>query len=184
MATWTIDTTHASADFSARHMMISTVRGGFKKVTGTINFDPANPSAASVEAVIDTASITSTGMEQRDQHLASPDFLDIAKFPTITFKSTKVTPHADGTTATIAGNLTIREVTREVSFEAELIGVGKNFQGQEIAGFSGHTKINREDWGLNWNMALEAGGWLVGKEITINLELEAVKVTEDAPVTA
>lgn len=184
MATYKFDTTHSAADFSARHMMISIVRGGFKNVTGTIVFDEANPAASSVEATIDTNQFTGTGLEQRDGHLKSPDFLDVANFPTITFKSTKVTPKADGTQATVTGELTIKGVTKPVSFEAELLGKGKNFQGDEVIGFSGQTKINREDWGLTWNMALETGGWLVGKEISINLEVEAVKVAETEKVTA
>jgi polyisoprenoid-binding protein YceI len=184
MATYKFDTTHSSADFSARHMMISIVRGSFKNVTGTLQYDPKNPAASSVEATINTDQFTGTGLEQRDNHLKSPDFLDIAKFPTITFKSTKVEANGDGTQAKITGDLTIRDVTKQVTFEAELLGQGKNFQGEEVLGFSGHTKINREDWGLTWNMALETGGWLVGKEITVNLEIEAVKVAETEAVTA
>jgi polyisoprenoid-binding protein YceI len=184
MTTYKLDTTHSAADFSARHMMISIVRGSFKNVTGTIQYDPANPAASSVEATIDTHQFTGTGLEQRDGHLKSPDFLDIEKYPTITFKSTKVAANADGTQATITGDLTIKDVTKPVSFEVELLGKGKNFQGEEVLGFSGHTKINREDWGLTWNMALETGGWLVGKEITINLEVEAVKVAETEKVSA
>lgn len=181
MALWNIDTAHAQANFSARHMMITTVRGSFNKITGTINFDPANPAAASVEAVIDTTSMSSTGNDQRDGHLKSPDFLDIAQYPTITFKSTKVEPNADGTQAKITGDLTIKGVTKSVSFEAELLGQGKTPFGTTVAGFNGKTKINREDFGLNWNMALEAGGWLVGKEVTIELDVEAVLATEAAP---
>src|SRR5262245_28977319 len=111
MALWNIDTAHAQASFSARHMMVTTVRGTFGNVTGKIEFDPANPAAASVEAIIQTASLGSTGNEQRDGHLKSPDFLDIEKYPTITFKSTKVEPNSDGTEAKIYGDLTIKDVT-------------------------------------------------------------------------
>lgn len=181
MALWNIDSAHAQANFSARHMMITTVRGSFNKITGTINFDPANPAAASVEAVIDTTSMSSTGNDQRDGHLKSPDFLDIEQYPTITFKSTKVEPNADGTHAKITGDLTIKGVTKPVSFDAELLGQGKTPFGTTVAGFNGKTKINREDFGLNWNMALEAGGWLVGKEVTIELDVEAILATEGAP---
>ncbi len=181
MAKWNIDTTHAQASFAARHMMITTVRGSFNKITGTIEFDPANPAAASVEAVIDTTSMTSTGVEQRDQHLQSPDFLDVANFPTITFKSTKIEPNAAGTEAKIHGDLTIKGVTRPVVLEAELLGQGKTPFGTTVAGFNGKTKINREDFGLTWNMALETGGWLVAKDITIELDVEAVLATEAAP---
>ncbi|MCA0456600.1 MAG: YceI family protein [Chloroflexi bacterium] len=181
MALWNIDTTHAQANFAARHMMITTVRGNFNKITGTINFDPANPSAASVEAVIDTTSISSTGNEQRDGHLKSPDFLDIEKFPTITFKSTKVEAAPGATEAKITGDLTIKGVTKSVVLDAEFLGQGQSPFGTTVAGFNGKTKINREDFGLNWNMALEAGGWLVGKDVTIELDLEAIKATEAAP---
>ncbi len=182
MALWNIDTAHASADFSARHMMITTVRGGFRSISGTIEYDPANPAAASVEAVIETASITSTGLEQRDNHLKSGDFLDIENYPTITFKSTKVEPTGDGTEAKITGDLTIRGVTRPVTLKAEFLGQEKSPFGTTNIGFTGTTKINREDFGLTWNMALESGGWLVGKEISITLDVEAVLVTEPAAV--
>ncbi len=174
MALWNIDTAHAQANFAARHMMITTVRGSFNKITGTINFDPANPSAASVEAVIETASMGSTGNDQRDGHLKSPDFLDIENFPTITFKSTKVEASADASTAKITGDLTIKGVTKSVVLDSEFLGQGKSPFGTTVAGFNGKTKINREDFGLTWNMALETGGWLVAKDITIELDLEAV----------
>ncbi len=177
---WNIDTAHAAANFSARHMMITTVRGSFTKITGTVDFDPANPTAASVEAVIDVNSMSSTGVEQRDQHLLSPDFLDAANFPTITFKSTKVEPTGEGT-AHITGDLTIRGVTRSVVLDAEFLGTSKSPYGHTAAGFTGSTKINREDFGLTWNVALETGGWLVGKDINITLDVEVVAATEAAP---
>lgn len=182
MAQWKIDTSHASADFSARHMMITTVRGGFRNVSGTIEYDPSNPAASSVEAVIETASITSTGLEQRDNHLKSADFLDIENYPTITFKSTEVIPTGDGTRAKVTGDLTIRGVTRPVTLNVEFLGQEKSPFGTTNIGFTGTTRINREDFGLTWNMALESGGWLVGKEISITLDVEAVLVTEVAAV--
>ncbi len=178
MAQWNIDSTHASAEFAARHMMITTVRGGFRNISGTVEFDPANPEQASVEAVIDTTSITSTGLQQRDDHLKSPDFLDIANYPTITFKSTKVEAYDGGSKAKITGDLTIKDVTRPVVLDAEFLGTGNTPFGTTVAGFTATTKINREDFGLNWNMALEAGGWLVGKDVTITLDVEVVKVVE------
>lgn len=183
MATWTLDPGHSSADFAARHMMITTVRGGFRNVTGTIEYDPANPAASSVEVVINTAEMTSTGLADRDNHLKSPDFLDVANYPTITFKSTSVKPLND-TEAEITGDLTIRDVTRPVTIKAEVLGQAKTPWGSENIGFTGTTKINREDFGLTWNMALETGGWLVGKDITISLDVEAIKVTEAAPASA
>jgi polyisoprenoid-binding protein YceI len=182
MALWNIDTAHAQASFAARHMMITTVRGTFNKITGTINFDPANPAAASVEVVIDTTSLTTTGVEQRDQHLHSPDFLDTAKYPSMTFKSTKVEPYDNGSKAKITGNLTIKDVTKPVVLDTELLGQGTTPYGTKVAGFNGKTKISREDWGLTWNMALETGGWLVGKDVTIELDVEAILATEAAAV--
>ncbi|MBZ0275008.1 MAG: YceI family protein [Anaerolineae bacterium] len=181
MATWNIDTGHTSADFAARHMMITTVRGGFKNVTGKLEYDPQNPAAASVEAVIDTTSMSSTGVADRDAHLKGADFLDIENYPTITFKSTKVEPNADGSRAKITGNLTVRNVTRSVVLDAELLGIGKSPWGDERAGFTGSVTINREDFGLTWNMALEAGGWLVAKDIKITLDVEAIRVAETIP---
>lgn len=181
MATWKLDPGHSMAEFAARHMMITTVRGGFRNVTGTIEFDPANPEASSVEAVINTNELTSTGLADRDNHLKSPDFLDVANYPTITFKSTRVKVTGENT-ADVTGNLTIRGVTRPVTIQAEYIGQAKTPWGEERAGFTGKTKINREDFGLTWNMALETGGWLVGKEVTITLEVEAILVTEQVPV--
>lgn len=182
MPVWKLDPTHTAAEFSARHMMITTVRGGFKNVTGTLVYDPQNPAASSVEAVIETSQMTSTGLDQRDDHLKSPDFLDVANYPTITFKSTKVEPNADGTHARVTGDLTIRDVTRSVVLDVEFLGQANSPFGDTRSGFHGTTKINREDFGLTWNMALETGGWLVGKDITINLDVEAILVPETAAV--
>jgi polyisoprenoid-binding protein YceI len=162
-------------------MMITTVRGGFRNVTGTIEFDPDHPGQASVEAVIQTSEITSTGLQQRDDHLKSPDFLDITNYPTITFKSTKVEPNSDKSRAKVTGDLTIRGVTRPVTLDVEYIGQVNTPFGDTRAGFTATTKINREDFGLTWNMALEAGGWLVSKDVTLSLEAEAILVTEVAP---
>lgn len=181
MTTWLIDPAHSQVSFSARHMMVTTVRGSFKSLSGTIEFDPANPAAAQVEVTIEAASID-TGVADRDNHLRSPDFLDVASFPTITFKSTRVEPQGSDR-ARIYGDLTIRGVTREVVIEAELLGQGKDpFTGSTKAGFAGRTTINREDWGLTWNVALEAGGVLVSKEIKIELDVQAVEQTVTAAV--
>ncbi len=180
MSTWTLDTAHSYANFSAKHMMITTVRGSLAVVSGTIEFDPANPAAASVEATLDATSVN-TGMGDRDGHLKSPDFLDVANHPTITFKSTKVEPTGDNT-ARITGDLTIRGTSKPVVMEAEFLGAGKDpFSGADKAGFTASTAINREDWGLTWNVGLEAGGWLVGKELKISLDVEAVKVAVATP---
>jgi polyisoprenoid-binding protein YceI len=178
MAIWNIDPAHAIAAFSARHMMVTNVRGQFQKVSGTIVYDPANPDASSVEAVIDATSMATTGNEQRDQHLLSPDFLWVEKYPAITFKSTKVAVEDNGTEGKVYGELTIRDVTRPVVLNVEKLGENVNPWGAKVIGFTATTKINREDFGLTWNMALEAGGWLVGKEIKIELDVEAALVTE------
>ncbi|MFQ3567255.1 MAG: YceI family protein [Aggregatilineales bacterium] len=181
MTTWLIDPAHSQVSFSARHMMVTTVRGSFKSLSGTIEFDPANPAAAQVDVTIEAASID-TGVADRDNHLRSPDFLDTASFPTITFKSTRVEPQGSDR-ARIYGDLTIRGVTREVVIEAELLGQGKDpFTGSTKAGFAGRTTINREDWGLTWNIALEAGGVLVSKEIKIELDVQAVEQAVAAAV--
>jgi polyisoprenoid-binding protein YceI len=180
MAQWQLDPTHSSAEFAVRHMMISTVRGGFKNVTGMIDFDPENPAAARVEATIQVNEMTSTGVADRDNHLKSPDFLDAANYPTITFKSTKVEPTGENT-ARVTGDLTIRGVTRSVVLDAEFLGVVTSPWGNKAAGFHATTRINREEFGLTWNVAIESGGVLVGKDINISLDVEAVPVAETAP---
>jgi polyisoprenoid-binding protein YceI len=179
MPQWNFDPAHTSAEFSARHMMVTTVRGTFEKVSGTLDFDPAEPEKASVEVTIDAASIT-TRVADRDTHLRSPDFLDVANYPTLTFKSTKV-ELTGGDTAKITGDLTIRGVTRPVVINAEYLGQEKNPWGVTVVGFSGTTRINREDWGLTWNVALETGGVLVSKDINIALDVEAALA--DAPAS-
>lgn len=182
MATWNIDPAHATAEFSARHMMVATVRGRFAPPTGTLEFDPANPAAAHVEATLDAASLTS-GQADRDAHLKSPDFLDVANYPTITFKSTSVNLTSD-TEGTVTGDLTIRGVTKPVTLKVEYLGSATDPWGNTKAGFTAEGKINREDWGLNWNVALEAGGVLVGKEIKLNIDAEyALVKTPEAEAT-
>lgn len=179
MAKWNIDNTHTSANFVVKHMMFTNVRGAFKEIEGTIEFDPANPTAASVEAKISTASVD-TGVADRDNHLRSADFFDAANYPYITFTSKSVKA-ANATNASVVGDLTIRGVTKEVTLEVEFSGAGKNPWGMQVAGFAGKTTINREDFGLTWNQVLEAGGVLVGKDIKIEIEAQAVLVTENQP---
>lgn len=176
MAQWKFDPAHTSVSFAVRHMMVSTVRGQFQGATGHIDFDPENPAASSVEATIDAASI-STGVADRDNHLRSGDFFDAANYPAITFRSTRVETTSE-TTARIVGDLTIRNVTRPVVLNVEYHGQNKSLYGDMRAGFTATTKINREDFGLTWNMALEAGGVLVGKEISIELDVQAILETE------
>ena len=181
MAVWKFDPTHSSAEFAARHMMVSTVRGGFRNVTGTLEFDPENIEAATVEAVINVSDMTSTGVADRDNHLKSPDFLNAAEYPTITFTSTKVEKTGENT-AEVTGDLTIRDVTRPVTIDAELLGIVTSPYGHKVAGFQGRTLINREDFGLTWNMVIEGGGVMVGKDLRISLDVEAALVPEEVGV--
>ena len=173
MAIWNIDPAHSSASFSIKHMMIAKVHGGFEKLSGTLRYDAANPAQASVEASIDAASIN-TREAQRDGHLKSADFFDVEKFPTLSFKSTKV--EADGDDLQVTGLLKIKDVSKEVVFAvegptAELKDPYGNFK----IGVSATTKIKRKDFGLTWNAALEAGGVLVGDDVTITLDVQFVK---------
>jgi len=174
--TWVIDPAHSEIQFSAKHLMISTVRGRFNAFTGTIDADENNPRAAKVDVQIDASSLV-TGEERRDTHLRSPDFLDVEKYPYLTFKSTRV-ERIDETNGKLYGDLTIRDVTKPVVLDVEYAGQAKTPWGTLSAGFNAQTKINRKDWDLNWNVALETGGWLVGDTITINIELELVKQVE------
>jgi polyisoprenoid-binding protein YceI len=170
---WQPDYGHSVIEFSARHMMLAKVRGQFEKFTISIDADDANPAAASVEVQIDAASIN-TRDANRDGHLKSPDFLDVGNYPYITFKSTSVELKSD-TEAVLHGDLTIRDVTRPVSLAVESHGLARSPWGTTNAGFSATTKINRKDWNLTWNVALETGGVLVGEEITVSIEVEFVK---------
>ena len=175
---WVIDTAHSEIQFSVKHMMISTVRGGFSKFSGTVEADEQNPTAAKVDVQIDVASIN-TRDEKRDAHLRSPDFFDAEQFPYITFTSKRV-EQLDANHGKLVGDLTIKGTTHEVALDFEFAGQAKSPWGTTSAGFSAETKINRKDWGLNWNVALETGGWLVGDQITINIEVELVKQVEQA----
>ncbi|MEQ1945911.1 MAG: YceI family protein [Bryobacteraceae bacterium] len=172
--TYTIDTAHSHAQFKVRHMMIANVRGEFSTVTGTVQFDESNPSAAMVRVILDTSTVN-TGDEQRDQHLKSSDFFDVARYPKITFESTAVTAAGPGSYV-IAGDLTIRDATRPVVLRVqELTAEQKDPWGNLRRGANAKTKINRKDFGLEWNLALEAGGFLVGDEIDITLDVELIR---------
>ena len=170
-STWHLDPAHTLVEFSGKHMMFTTVKGRFRSVRGSIELDEAHPENSLVEVEIDANSIDS-GVEYRDNHLKSADFLDVEHFPLITFKSTRITRQGD-TSAQITGNLTIRDVTREITLETELTGRGKTPQGKEAVGFEARTTLNRKDWGLTWNMPLETGGVLVGDTIKIEIATEA-----------
>jgi polyisoprenoid-binding protein YceI len=168
---WSIDPAHSLVEFSAKHMMFTTVKGRFTAITGLILDVADDPTRSSVEAEIQTASL-STGDDKRDGHLRSADFLDVETYPTVTFKSTRV----DGTRDRfhVTGDLTIRGITRQVTLDAEFQGTGKSPWGQAVAGFAAQTTINRKDFGLNWNVALETGGVLVSDTIKISLELQVI----------
>jgi polyisoprenoid-binding protein YceI len=170
---WQIDPAHSLVEFSGKHMVFATVKGRFQSVKGEVLWDEANPEASTVSVEIDVASLTS-GNEQRDGHLKSPDFLEVEKYPTITFQSVRVEPRG-ADRAKVVGNLTIRDVTRPVELEAELTGRGRSPFNTEVAGFAARTQINRKEFGLNWNVALEAGGVLVGDRIDIAIDVETVK---------
>ncbi|CAG0935247.1 hypothetical protein TFLX_04079 [Thermoflexales bacterium] len=180
--TWMIDSAHTEANFTVRHMMISNVRGRFERLSGAVEFDEAQPANTQIDVQIEVASIN-TRDEKRDAHLKSPDFFDAEKYPHLRFKSKRVEVK-DTSHAHLIGDLTIRDVTKEVSLDVEYNGSAKSPWGTTSAGFSAKTTIKRKDWGLNWNVALETGGWLVGDDVHINIELEVVKQPEAAPVAA
>lgn len=166
---WNIDPTHSTAEFSVRHLMITNVKGRFGALAGTVDYDAAAPEQAKINVTIDATSID-TRDEKRDGHLRSADFFDVEKFPTITFVSKKVTKGDDGLLAT--GDLTMHGVTKEITLEVETPSApGKDPWGNTRIGSSAHAKVNRKDWGLNWNSALEAGGVLVGEQIKITIEV-------------
>lgn len=171
VATWEADVTHTHIGFSVRHMMISNVKGEFGKYSVKVQADPKDLAKATVEATIDVKSIT-TGNGKRDDHLRSPDFFDVAKHPTMIFKSKSVKKMGKDKLK-VAGDLTIRGVTKPVTLDvAGLVGPIKDPWGNQKVGFQATTKINRKDFGLTWNKALEAGGLLVGNDVTITLDLE------------
>lgn len=168
-ASYQVDTAHTSVTFHVRHLFTK-VMGRFDKFEGKIEFDPAKPAEAKVEGSIDAASIN-TNNEKRDTHLRSKDFFDVEQFPKITFASTKVSD-VDGQRGKLHGNLTIRGVEKPVVLDVEYLGTGSDPWGNKKSGFSAKTKINRKDFGLAWNEALEAGGVLVGDEIEIEIAAE------------
>jgi polyisoprenoid-binding protein YceI len=170
--TWQIDKAHSDIVFTVRHMVITRVRGRFLKWDGTLTLDEQDWSKSHVEVAIDAASI-STNDEKRDGHLRSADFLDVEKFPQVTFKSIKVEP-GKGDKLFVTGNLTIRDVTKAVTIEVEKLGKAKDPWGNTKIAFNGKVTIEREDFGANWNQPLELGGVLVGKQAEIDLELQAV----------
>ncbi|HEX4681733.1 MAG TPA: YceI family protein [Gemmatimonadaceae bacterium] len=171
--TWTIDPTHAEVAFAVRHLMLSTVRGRFGAVAGTIQLDERNPAKSTVDVTVDVSSID-TRQEMRDNHLRSPDFFDVANHPTLRFVSKHVEGDINGEFR-VVGDLTIRGTSKEVKLEVSLQGRGRDPWGNERAGFEAKGKINRSEFGLTWNQALEAGGVAVGDEVKISIDVELVK---------
>lgn len=176
---WKIDSAHSQIHFSIRHLMIAKVRGSFDRFSGTIEFDEEHPSASTVEIEIEANSVN-TRDEQRDGHLMSPDFLDVENFPVITFKSVHV-HQIDESRGHVHGELTVRDITREVTLDVAYSGQAQNPWGATVAGFSGRATIDRRDWGIHWNQALETGGFLVGDKLNVEVELELVQQTVVEP---
>lgn len=171
--TYAIDPAHSAVHFSVRHMMLSNVRGEFTKVSGSIESDPQAPAQSKIAATIETASIN-TRDEGRDGHLKGADFLDVEKFPTITFRSKQISLH--GESAKVTGDLTIHGVTREITLDVE--GPTQEIKdpwGKQRVGASATAKLSRKDFGLTWNAALETGGVMVGDEVKITIDIEAVR---------
>ncbi len=173
---WQIDYGHARVGFTGRHLMISTVRGEFERFRGTVEFDEHDVSLSKAEILIEAASVN-TCNSQRDDHFRTADFFDVEKYPYITFKSKRVIMH-DANHGQLIGDLTIRNITREVVLEGEYGGVSQTPWNTYSAGFNLHGKVNRKDWGLNWNMVLAGGGLVAGDEITLTIDLELTRPVE------
>jgi polyisoprenoid-binding protein YceI len=171
--TWVLDPAHTRLGFSVRHAMVTTVRGQFGTFDGTLVLDGDDPANSRAEVTIQTASID-TGSADRDNHLRSPDFFDAENYPTLTFRATDVVAH-DDEDFEMSGLLTLHGVSQPVTIKAEYQGVVTDPWGNQRIGFSGDTQVNRKDFGLNWNAALEAGGVLVGEKVKIHLDVSATK---------
>jgi polyisoprenoid-binding protein YceI len=180
MSKWNFEPGHTAAEFCVRHMMVTYVRGHFKNVHGSVEYDPSNPGTGSVEVTIDAAGIW-TGEAARDDHLRSPDFLDVARFPQITFRSSRIDVQGKNDYQ-VTGDLTIRGVTRPVTLDARNLGQwqtpwwedGVDKGPKTRAGFVAHTAINRNDFGVSWNSALDHGGIVVGNIVEITIDAEAI----------
>jgi polyisoprenoid-binding protein YceI len=171
-ATWQIDPAHSNVSFSVRHMMVSNVRGEFTKVSGTVDGDEKTPTQAVINATIDATSIN-TREAKRDDHLKSADFLDVAKYPTLTFKSKRIEPSGTGQFK-VTGDLTLHGVTREVVLDvSDVTPPIKDPMGKTRAGAHASTKIDRKDFGINWSKAMDGGGLLVGNDVDISIDVEA-----------
>jgi polyisoprenoid-binding protein YceI len=178
MTTFEIDPAHTDVAFNAKHMMVTRVRGKFTQVSGTVEFDEVDPTRSTAELVIAAASID-TGIAPRDAHLRSADFLDAERFPELRISVTSVQPKG-GTRYGLTAEATVHGVTKPVELEAELLGFYTAMNGARRVGVSARTTINRKDWGLDWNVALETGGWLVSEKITFEIELAAEEIAQAA----
>ena len=176
--TYVLDPTHTRLGFVARHAMVTKVRGQFTDFSGTLNIDADDPSKSQAEVTIQVASVA-TGNPDRDNHLRNNDFFDAPTYPTWTFKSTKA-EQVDEDTYRLTGDLTIKDVTKPITIDFEFTGAAKDPWGNTRLGFEGRTTINRKDWGVEWNVALEAGGVLVSEKITIEIDVAAVKAKEES----
>jgi polyisoprenoid-binding protein YceI len=172
--TYDIDAAHSSLEFAAKHAMVTTVRGRFSDFSGTLYLDGANPESSRAEVTIKVASLDSRS-DQRDEHLRGADFFDVETYPEITFKSTRAAAGKDDDEYRLWGDLTIKGVTREVELVLTFTGSAQDPWGGQRVGFEGRTTVNRKDWGLNWNVALEAGGLLVSEKVKLSLDIAAVK---------
>jgi polyisoprenoid-binding protein YceI len=173
VSTWSIDASHSIAEFAVKHMMVSTVKGRFGSLEGTLHIDEANPTASSVTASIDVASID-THEPQRDAHLRSDDFFNADQYPAITFRSTRI-ERVNDERWKVHGDLTIRDVTQPVTLDTEFDGQGADFEGKQRAGFTAETQLSRKEFGLKWNALLETGGAVVGDRVKVTLHIEAVR---------
>ena len=183
--TWQLDPAHTTIEFAVKHMMFTTVRGRFRNFSGSVRVDEQNPDKSGVEVDIDASSLD-TGVADRDTHLRSADFLDVDNQPKIAFRSTRVegAHKKEGDRFRITGELTIRGTTMPVTLEATFEGLGKDPWGKQRAGFAARTEIDRREWGLRWNQALETGGVLVGHSVKIEIEAQAIKQENEEVQTA
>jgi polyisoprenoid-binding protein YceI len=176
---WTIDKSHSRIGFSVKHMMISTVHGQFKDFDGKVDINDSDLTHSHLEGSVQAASVD-TQDQNRDAHLRSADFFDAEKYPTLSFVSTRIAKKGEDQYH-VTGNLTVKDVTREVTFDVTEEGRGKDPWGGQRIGFTGQLALNRKDFGLTWNVALEAGGWLVHEQVKINIDLEVVQAAQPAP---
>ncbi len=178
---WDIDTAHSTIEFIAKHMMVTNVRGRFTNFSGDAHLDEEHPEQSRVDVTIDLASLM-TGAEARDNHLRSADFFDVAEYPTATFHSTKVERRGEDRLL-VTGDLTIRGITKPMTLDVTVEGKFKDMQGKERYGFSASTSFSRKEFGLEWNVALESGGWLVSDKITIAIDAQVIAPAEEPVAT-